>query len=116
MFSVLMTSTMKSDPSGPVVFASSFGVEVSAAAMRASGRSADGRAGAAGSATGAVAALTACGATVVAAPVSATPAMNLRRLTSASLRAELFDADFLDAISSSLSGSGEAVISSLIFP
>ena len=84
MLSVLMTSTMKSDPSGPWDFASSLGVPVSAAATWALGRTADGRrAGASAvSATGAVAATAAsCGDTAVAAPATATPAMKLRRLT-----------------------------------
>src|SRR6516225_142 len=84
MLSVLITSTMKSDPSGPWALGNSFGMPVSAAAMRALGRTADGsRAGASPpSATGAVAAVAAfCGDTAVAAPATATPAMKLRRLT-----------------------------------
>ena len=44
MSSVLMTSTMKSEPSGRVVLVSSFGVPVSAAATAAEGGSADGAA------------------------------------------------------------------------
>src|SRR5262249_27839493 len=83
MSSVLMTSTMKSDPATPPMRGSSFGVPVSAAATCIEGGSADGRGadGASGdvvdvapSATGAV--------TAVAAPATATPARNLRRLTS----------------------------------
>src|SRR6266436_10380027 len=89
MFIVLMTSTMKSDPSGPAAFANSLGVPVSAAAMWALGRSADGSRGgvAAVSVAGAVAAWT-CADAAVTAPVRAAPAMNLRRLTSGPLAVE----------------------------
>src|ERR1700723_2771856 len=84
MLSVLMTSTMKSDPSGPSALPGVFGTPVSAAATCAFGRRADGRG--AGvleiSATGAVAACAAsCDDTAPAAPATATPAMKLRRLT-----------------------------------
>src|ERR1700692_3258175 len=99
-----MTSTMKSEPSGPAVFANSFGVPVSAAAIWAWGGSGDGRGDGAVPATGAVAArASSCGDTAVAAPVTATPAMNFRRLTFGplSLRAESF-ARSLRAMSSSL--------------
>src|SRR5215467_11199055 len=102
MFNVLMTSTMKSDPSGPTAFANSLGVPVSAAAIWALGRSADGRRGgvAAVSATGAVAAWT-CADAAVAAPVRAAPAMNLRRLTSGPFAAEPCGLLSLRAMSSS---------------
>src|ERR1700676_5068919 len=93
-----MTSTMKSEPSGPAVFANSVGVPVSAAAIWALGRSADGRGDEAVAARASF-----CGDTAVAAPVTATPAMNFRRLTFGplSLHAESF-ARSLRAMSSSL--------------
>src|ERR1700722_866696 len=84
MLSVLMTSTMKSEPSGPSAFPAAFGMPVSAAATCALGRSADGRRAGVSetSAPGAVAARAAsCGDTAPAAPATATPAMKLRRLT-----------------------------------
>src|SRR3981081_4627051 len=102
---------MKSEPSGPAVFANSFGVPVSAAAIWALGRSADGRDDGAVTATGATGAVAAraspCGDTAVAAPVTATPAMKLRRLTFAplSLRAE----SFLDMCSSLITPQQEAI-------
>src|SRR5262245_9961164 len=82
MSSVLMTSTMKSEPGAPLIRDSSFGVAVSAAATCMLGGSAEGRR--AGAASGAIAGVApfATGATVVAAPATATPARNLRRLTS----------------------------------
>src|SRR5262245_11486321 len=82
--SVLMTSTMKSEPATPPIRApaTSFGVPVSAAATCIDGGSADGsRAGGAVVAE-VVAASATGGVTVVAAPATATPARNLRRLTS----------------------------------
>src|SRR5262245_49194441 len=82
MSSVLMTSTMKSDPAGPLVWGIGGGVPVSAATMRAVGGKADGSRGG-GVVDGAAGA--AAGATVVAAPATATPARNLRRLNLASL-------------------------------
>src|SRR5262249_24223931 len=85
MSSVLMTSTMKSDPGTPLSLStSSLGVPVSAAATAADGRSADGRGAGApvGCVTSPVAAPAACGATALAAPASATPVRNLRRSTS----------------------------------
>src|SRR6266516_2327404 len=81
--SVLMTSTMKSEPGTPPMRGSSFGVAVSATATCMVGGSAEGRRG--GALVGAlavVAALAAGGVTAVAAPATATPARNLRRLTS----------------------------------
>src|ERR1700724_6082 len=103
MLSVLMTPTMKSDPSGPVAFANSFGVPVSAAAMRTSGRNADG--GSVRDGLGAVAACaTSCGDTAGAAPVRAPPAMNLRRLTSDPVVAEPCGLLSLRAMSSSFCG------------
>src|SRR5262245_21837497 len=85
MSSDLMTSTMKSDPSGRLVRASSFGVPVSAAARRAVGGSADGRGGAAGGVCAGVAAAAPVGGAALAAPATATPARNLRRSNFASL-------------------------------
>src|SRR5712692_8637238 len=81
--SFLMTSTMKSEPGTPLTRDNSFGVAVSAAATCMVGGSADGRRGTAALETEAcVAAVAAGDATVVAAPATATPARNLRRLTS----------------------------------
>src|SRR3981081_1156557 len=83
MSSVLITSTMKSEPGTPPIRGNSFGVPVSAAATCIEGGSADGRG--AGSALGDVASVApfaARGVTAVAAPATATPAKNLRRLTS----------------------------------
>src|SRR6267154_3830724 len=90
MSSVLITSTMKSEPGTPPIRGSSFGVPVSAAATCILGGSADGRRR--GSALGEVAGVAAFatgGVTAVAAPATATPARNLRRFTSGrgSLRA-----------------------------
>src|SRR5882762_11819773 len=83
MSSVLMTSTMKSEPATPPIRASSFGVPVSAAATFMVGASAEGsRAGAASDGVADVAAFATGGVTAVAAPATATPARNLRRLTS----------------------------------
>src|SRR6266511_1038381 len=78
---VLMTSTMKSEPGTPPMreLDSSFGVPLSAAAICIVGGSAEGRRGAA--LVDAVVAACA-GGTAVAAPATATPARNLRRLTS----------------------------------
>src|SRR5947209_660484 len=81
--SVLMTSTMKSEPGTPPMRGSSFGVAVSATATCMVGGSADGRRGGAlAGALAVVAAPAAGGVTAVAAPATATPARNLRRLTS----------------------------------
>jgi hypothetical protein len=83
MSSVLITSTMKSEPATPPIRGSSFGVAVSAAATCILGGSADGRRG--GSAFGKVAGVAPFatgGVTAVAAPATATPARNLRRFTS----------------------------------
>src|SRR6185295_11640765 len=88
MSSVLITSTMKSEPALPPIRASSLpGVAVSVAMVWNDGGSADGSRGAL---TGT--ALAASGAvTAVAAPATATPARNLRRLTSdRSFRAMVF--------------------------
>src|SRR5262249_2102257 len=78
MSSVLMTSTRKSDPATPPIRDSSCGVPVSAAATCMVGGNAEGRAGLAAD----VAPLAAGGVTALAAPATATPARNLRRLTS----------------------------------
>ena len=77
-----MTSTMKSEPGTPPMRGSSFGVSVSAAATRMLGGSADGARGTATSEEddGGVTAL-AGETTVVAAPVIAALARNLRRLS-----------------------------------
>src|SRR6516225_3189761 len=81
--SVLMTSTMKSEPGTPPMRGSSFGVAVSATATCMVGGSAEGRRGGAlAGALAVVAALAAGGVTALAAPATATPARNLRRLTS----------------------------------
>src|SRR5215468_4607791 len=79
MSSVLMTSTMKSEPATPPIRGNSFGVWVSAAATCMLGGNAEGRR--AGAASVEVAAL-ATGFAAVAAPATATPARNLRRFTS----------------------------------
>src|SRR6516165_5825786 len=79
---VLMTSTMKSEPGTPPMRGSSFGVAVSATATRMVGGSAEGRRGGALAVPAVVAALAAGGVTALAAPATATPARNLRRLTS----------------------------------
>src|SRR5882757_10720609 len=83
MSSVLMTSTMKSEPATPPIRGNSFGMPVSAAATCIDGGSAEGRgAGAALGVVASVAAFAAGDVTAVAAPATATPARNLRRLTS----------------------------------
>src|ERR1019366_2588967 len=76
-----ITSTMKSEPARPPSGDASFGTSVSIAICCAVGRSTEGILAAA---TGGVAALATSGgeATVVAAPATATPARNFRRLTS----------------------------------
>src|SRR5215831_13693089 len=79
---VLMTSTMKSEPGTPPMRGSSFGVAVSATATCMVGGSAEGRRGGAFVGALAVVAAPAGGVTAVAAPATATPARNLRRLTS----------------------------------
>ena len=79
MSSVLMTSTMKSEPARPPMRPMSFGVPVSAAATCIVGGSAEGRR--TDSATGAPGPVAALATGVVAAPATATPAKNLRRLT-----------------------------------
>src|SRR2546422_6802207 len=86
MSSVLMTSTMKSEPGTPPMrdAVNSFGVWVSAAATCMLGGSAEGTrvAGAASVEVAEVAPFATGGVTAVAAPATATPARNLRRLTS----------------------------------
>src|SRR5262249_37847092 len=80
---VLMTSTMKSEPGTPPMRGSSFGVAVSATATCMVGGSAGGRGG--GRLGGALrwcAAPPAGGLPAVPPPATATPARNLRRLTS----------------------------------
>src|SRR5262245_49808191 len=80
MSSVLMTSTMKSEPATPPMRLRSFcGVLVSAAMVDAVGGSADGTRAVA--APDVAAALAACGVTAPAAPATATPFRNLRRST-----------------------------------
>src|SRR5262249_5090727 len=81
MSSVLMTSTMKSDPAGPLACGSVGGTPVSAAATAAEGGSADGRGSAAPGTAAEVAAAPGGVATALAAPATATPARNLRRFT-----------------------------------
>src|SRR5262245_28961827 len=83
MSSVLMTSTMKSEPATPPMRGNSFGVPVSAAATCIEGGSAEGRGAAAAAGGVACVAPFAAGAEAApaAAPVTATPARNLRRLT-----------------------------------
>src|SRR6266545_381491 len=78
---VLITSTMKSEPGTPPMreVDNSFGVPLSAAAICIVGGSAEGRRGTAS--VGAVVAACA-GGTAVAAPATAAPARNLRRLSS----------------------------------
>src|SRR5882757_4488838 len=79
MSSVLMTSTMKSDPATPPIrFRSACGTLVSAAMVCVVGGSTEGRRAGAAPAT---VALAACGAMVPAAPATATPVRNLRRST-----------------------------------
>src|SRR5262249_27491761 len=82
MSRVLMTSTMKSEPGAPPIrdADNSFGVPLSAAATCTEGGSAEGRRG---GALAVVAARAAGGPIAVAAPATATPVRNLRRLTSA---------------------------------
>src|SRR6266545_7456135 len=76
MASVLMTSTMKSDPGMPLTRASSRGVPVSASAALPEGGSAEGaRGGLACATTSAERA----GVIAVAAPAATTPVRNLRR-------------------------------------
>src|SRR5215510_8730650 len=77
MSSVLMTSTMKSEPAGPLARGTAGGTPVSAAATAADGGNAEGR-GAPVADVAEVAALAIPGA---AAPATATPARNFRRLT-----------------------------------
>src|SRR5258708_4539726 len=76
-----ITSTMKSEPARPPNGDASFGISVSIAICCAVGRNTDGIFAAS---TGGAAALATSGdeATVVAAPATATPARNFRRLTS----------------------------------
>src|SRR5712691_1016535 len=99
MFSVLMTSTMKSDPSGACARGSAGGVAVSTAATCADGRCADGIARPGPVSDVAVVAALATsgdGETAVAAPATATPARNLRRFTwgRGSFRAMGFSLDY----------------------
>src|SRR5258706_8058418 len=78
MSSVLMTSTMKSDPGMPGTRASSRGVLVSASTVFADGGRAEGARGAFCAAESAV---WAAGVTPVAAPPATIPVRNLRRST-----------------------------------
>src|SRR5258706_11676953 len=77
MSSVLITSTMKSDPGMPLTRASSRGVPVSASAALPDGGSAEGALGALGACATRSAERT--GAIAVAAPAATTPVRNLRR-------------------------------------
>src|SRR5260221_13354033 len=77
MSSVLITSTMKSDPGVPLTRASSRGVPVSASAALPEGGSAEGALGALGACATRSAERT--GAIAVAAPAATTPVRNLRR-------------------------------------
>src|SRR5258707_847936 len=89
MSSVLMTSTMKSEPGTPPMrdVDNSFGVPLPAAATCAGGGGGEGRVGAAL----AEAVVAACaGGTAAAAPATATPVRNLRRLTGRCLFAITF--------------------------
>src|ERR1700691_1290479 len=79
MSSVLMTSTMRSEPGLPSLLAGISGAPVSAAATCALGGSADGRRGSGCTAAG-VAAAAATGGTVPAAAATAAAARNFRRL------------------------------------
>src|SRR4029453_12368235 len=99
MLSVLMTSTMKSDPSGACARGNACGVPTSAAAIRPEGGSTDGvaRPGPIGKVSVAAALATPCAGTAVAAPAIATPVRNLRRFTCGrgSFRAMVFSLDIL---------------------
>src|SRR6266851_1374670 len=77
MSSVLITSTMKSDPGMPLTRASSRGVPVSASAALPEGGSAEGALGALGAC--ATRSAERAGAIAVAAPAATTPVRNLRR-------------------------------------
>src|SRR5258706_2116043 len=77
MSSVLITSTMKSDPGMPLTRASSRGVPVSASAALPDGGSAEGALGALGACATRAAERT--GAIALAAPAATTPVRNLRR-------------------------------------
>src|SRR5712664_4451488 len=77
MSSVLMTSTMKSDPGMPFTRASSRGVPVSASAALPEGGSAEGALGALGAC--ATRSAERAGAIALAAPAATTPVRNLRR-------------------------------------
>src|SRR5262252_4767008 len=80
MSSVLMTSTMKSEPgTPPILLVATVGVPVSAAAICIVGGSAEG-------ARGAGSAALAAGVTALVAPAATTPARNLRRSGLVSMR------------------------------
>src|SRR5438309_638663 len=91
MPSVLMTSTMKSDPGTPLTRASSRGVPVSASAAFPEGGSAEGARGAC-----ATTSAERTGAIAVAAPAATTPVRNLRRSAfgPGSLRAMVFSSSW----------------------
>src|ERR1700688_2551110 len=74
-----MTSTMKSEPGVPSACTDTFGAPVSAAATAAEGRSAEGRMAAVGAAAEVAALAASSGGAALSAPVTATPARNLRR-------------------------------------
>src|SRR5881296_1746567 len=91
MPSVLMTSTMKSDPGMPLTRASSRGVPVSACATCIEGGSAEGARG-----VGATTSAERTGVIAVAAPAATTPVRNLRRSAfgPGSLRAIVFSSSW----------------------
>src|SRR6266436_1834766 len=91
MPSVLMTSTMKSDPGMPLTRASSRGVPVSACATCIEGGSAEGARG-----VGATTSAERTGVIAVAAPAATTPVRNLRRSAfgPGSLRAMVFSSSW----------------------
>src|SRR2546427_6453024 len=91
MPSVLMTSTMKSDPGMPLTRASSRGVPVSACATCIEGGSAEGTRG-----VGATTSAERTGVIAVAAPAATTPVRNLRRSAfgPGSLRAMVFSSSW----------------------
>src|SRR5262245_45728468 len=81
MSSVLMTSTMKSEPAGPRVRGMAGATPVAAAATAADGGSTAGRGTASVASVAEVAAFVLTGVTALAAPATATLARNLRRST-----------------------------------
>src|SRR5438552_3685390 len=103
MSSVLITSTMKSEPATPPMRGKSLGVPVSAAATRMLGGRAEGRRGADEGEPACVAARALSG-TVLAVPATATLARNLRRLTPPRASLVAVRRFFMGFLSSSLRG------------